>query len=93
MANNVKAVIAALNIALKEAIEARDNGEYLWDNKNANRWIDQLPGAWRDSQPSPSLRTRYVLTSFHDNTMRFHGRSRSWQRWCSWQVFWEFIVG
>ena len=43
MQNNVDAVIAALRVALEEAEEATDIN---WPVKSANRWINQLPGAW-----------------------------------------------
>ena len=43
MQNNVDAVIAALRVALEEAEEAVYGN---WPVKSANRWINQLPGAW-----------------------------------------------
>ncbi len=45
MPNNVDAVIAALRIAQEEAEKNADDDDY-WDVMTANRWIDQLPGAW-----------------------------------------------
>ena len=48
MADRVDAVIAALRIALEEAERSQD---FVWKVRNANRWIDQLPGSlflrWR----------------------------------------------
>ena len=48
MVDRVDAVIAALRIALEEAEKSQD---YSWKVRNANRWIDQLPGSlllrWR----------------------------------------------
>lgn len=47
MVNQVDAVIAALQIALEEAERST---AYYWKTRNANRWIDQLPGGflrWR----------------------------------------------
>ena len=48
MVDPVDAVIAALRIALAEAERSQD---YVWKVRNANRWIDQLPGSlffrWR----------------------------------------------
>lgn len=43
MAADVDAVIAALRIALDEA---QKSSEVHWKTKTANRWINQLPGAW-----------------------------------------------
>ncbi|MGE5512892.1 MAG: hypothetical protein ACM31O_16765 [Bacteroidota bacterium] len=43
MAGDIDAVIAALRIALEEA---QKSGETFWTVKSANRWINQLPGAW-----------------------------------------------
>lgn len=43
MAADVDAVIAALRIALDEA---QKSSEVHWKSKTANRWINQLPGAW-----------------------------------------------
>jgi hypothetical protein len=47
MVDRVDAVIAALQIALEEA---ERSSSYMWKVRNANRWIDQLPGSffrWR----------------------------------------------
>ena len=44
MANSVDAVIAALKVALAEAEKSR---EPTWKIRETNRWIAQLPGAWR----------------------------------------------
>jgi hypothetical protein len=43
MATDIDAVIAALRVALDEA---QKSGETFWKVKSANRWINQLPGAW-----------------------------------------------
>jgi hypothetical protein len=43
MAADVEAVIAALQVALDEAQKSQD---MHWKVSAANRWIDQLPGAW-----------------------------------------------
>ena len=43
MAADVEAVIAALRVALDEA---QKSDETCWKVEAANRWIDQLPGAW-----------------------------------------------
>jgi hypothetical protein len=45
MATDVDAVIAALRTLLQEA-ETRTS-ESWWHASDVNRWIDQLPGAWR----------------------------------------------
>ena len=45
MASDVDAVIAALRSLLQEA-ETRTS-ESWWHATDVNRWIDQLPGAWR----------------------------------------------
>jgi ribonuclease HI len=45
MASDVDAVIAALRSLLQEA-ETRTS-ESWWHATDFNRWIDQLPGAWR----------------------------------------------
>jgi hypothetical protein len=41
----IDAVIAALHAVLREA-ESRTT-TYRWQTKIVNRWINQLPGAWR----------------------------------------------
>lgn len=43
MTSSVDAVIAALKVVLTEAERSRDSHV---DVRDANRWIDQLPGAW-----------------------------------------------
>jgi hypothetical protein len=40
---NIDAVIAALHVALKEAERSQ---EHWWKVRAANRWINQMPGAW-----------------------------------------------
>ena len=45
MAADVDAVIAALRTLLQEA-ETRTSASW-WQATDVNRWIDQLPGAWR----------------------------------------------
>jgi hypothetical protein len=44
MSSNIDAVVAALRVALNEAERSQ---EYWWKVRAANRWISQLPGAWR----------------------------------------------
>ena len=48
MVDQVSAVVSALRVALGEAERSQDT---WWKVRNANRWIDQLPGAlfgrWR----------------------------------------------
>jgi hypothetical protein len=44
MGSDVDAVIAALKVALEEA---QHSNAANWKVKAANRWIAQLPGAWR----------------------------------------------
>jgi hypothetical protein len=44
MSSNVDAVIAALRVALNEA---EMSNQTWWKVRAANRWINQLPGAWR----------------------------------------------
>jgi len=43
MSSNVDAVIAALRVALNEAERSQES---WWKVRAANRWINQLPGAW-----------------------------------------------
>ncbi|HKJ62958.1 MAG TPA: hypothetical protein VKA94_13370 [Hyphomicrobiales bacterium] len=43
MADRVDAAIAALKVALNEAEKSKD---WHWKSGRANRWINQLPGAW-----------------------------------------------
>ena len=43
MSKHVDAVIAALRVVLSEAENSR---EVHWKVRRANRWINQLPGAW-----------------------------------------------
>jgi hypothetical protein len=43
MAADVDAVIAALRVALEESQKSDD---VSWKVEAANRWIEQLPGAW-----------------------------------------------
>jgi hypothetical protein len=43
MSSNIDAVIAALRVALNEAERSQ---EHWWKVRAANRWINQLPGAW-----------------------------------------------
>ena len=43
MSGDVDAVIAALRVALEEAQKSE---ETFWKVRAANRWINQLPGAW-----------------------------------------------
>jgi hypothetical protein len=52
MARDVDAVIAALRVALDEA---RKDGDLYWKVRNANRWINQLPGAWTGRWPHLKL--------------------------------------
>jgi hypothetical protein len=44
MAADVEAVIAALRVALDEAENSDDT---YWKVEAANRWVDELPGAWK----------------------------------------------
>ena len=57
MTNQVHAVIAALKVALEEAQQARDT---FWKVRAANRWIDQLPGAWLGRWRHLKLRSEYM---------------------------------
>ena len=43
MAADVDAVIAALRVALEESQKSDD---VSWKVEAANRWVEQLPGAW-----------------------------------------------
>jgi hypothetical protein len=43
VSHHVDAVIEALKIALEQA---ENSDEVYWDIQAANRWINQLPGAW-----------------------------------------------
>jgi hypothetical protein len=43
MSSNIDAVIAALHVALEDAERSQ---EHWWKVRAANRWINQLPGAW-----------------------------------------------
>jgi hypothetical protein len=45
MVTDIDAVIAALRVALEEA---QKSNETFWKVNSANRWINQLPGAWAD---------------------------------------------
>jgi hypothetical protein len=49
MSNDVNAVIEALKVALEEAEKDREESDYR-DVQHVNRWIRQLPGAWRGAR-------------------------------------------
>lgn len=57
MSNNIDAVIAALRIAQKEAEKSTS---WDWKVKAANRWINQLPGAWMGRWRHLKLRAEYA---------------------------------
>jgi len=57
MAGDVGAVIAALRTILHEA-ETRVS-EYRWKTHVVNRWINQLPGAWRGRWRHLKLRSDF----------------------------------
>jgi hypothetical protein len=56
MASNIDAVIAALRVALREA---ESSNVYWWKVRAANRWINQLPGAWMGRWWHLKLRTEF----------------------------------
>lgn len=56
MADRVDAAIAALKVALAEAEKSKD---IRWKVGSANRWINQLPGAWWGRWRHLKLRSEY----------------------------------
>jgi hypothetical protein len=56
MSSKIDGVIAALRVALNEA--ERSN-VYWWKARAANRWINQLPGAWMGRWWHLRLRTEF----------------------------------
>ncbi len=56
MADPVDAAIAALKVALAEAEKSKD---IQWKVRCANRWINQLPGAWWGRWRHLKLRSEY----------------------------------
>jgi len=60
MTDRVDAVIAALHALLREAQESRDSDwEGSWEVRRANRWINQLPGAWWGQWRNLKLRAQF----------------------------------
>lgn len=60
MQNRVDAVIAALQALLREAEESRKRSwQNRWEVRRANRWINQLPGAWWGQWRNLKLRARF----------------------------------
>jgi hypothetical protein len=58
MSSNVDAVIAALRVALNEA----EMSNQTWSQvRAANRWINQLPGAWMGRWLHLRLRAEYAM--------------------------------
>ena len=91
MAEEDKAVVNALRTILAEA-EARE-AQFWWDTHIVNRWIDQLPGAWRGkwrrlrlSPDSGDQATRENLVTHVRATLAYLEASvaepgRTWGRW------------
>lgn len=61
----VDAVIGALRTVLKEA-EMRHT-QYRWKTRVVNRWINQLPGAWRGRWRHLKLRSDFDGEALRDN--------------------------
>lgn len=57
MSAKIDGVIAALRVALNEAERSQ---EHWWKVKAANRWINQLPGAWMGRWLHLRLRAEYA---------------------------------